>query len=102
MKLVCRGLTAKAISVELGITENTVKFHLANARRSLGAANVAEAAVIFDRASRAEIPLRAIEIAVDAALGEIARQTGNGVPDQLMREARNTGVSCGQSLVRSV
>jgi DNA-binding CsgD family transcriptional regulator len=44
MKLVVRGLANKAISKELWVTEQTVKFHLTNIYRKLGVANRTEAA----------------------------------------------------------
>jgi DNA-binding NarL/FixJ family response regulator len=47
---VTRGLPNKAISKELWVTEQTVKFHLSNIYRKLGVANRTEAArFAFDR-----------------------------------------------------
>jgi hypothetical protein len=43
--------------------------------------------------------LRAVQVAVDAALGEVARQTGGGHP-QILREARSTGIAAGEGLLR--
>ena len=44
VKAVARGLSNKAISKELWVTEQTVKFHLTNVYRKLGVANRTEAA----------------------------------------------------------
>jgi len=44
VKAVARGLTNRAIAMELFVTEQTVKFHLTNVYRKLGLANRTEAA----------------------------------------------------------
>lgn len=49
--------------------------------------------------STIEISKRAIEVAVDTALGEVARQTGDGVDRQIMLEARNAGIGSGTGLL---
>ncbi|MBI3177334.1 MAG: response regulator transcription factor [Chloroflexi bacterium] len=50
LRAVAAGQTNKAIALKLGISEHTVKFHLASAMSKLGAASRAEAvAVAFRR-----------------------------------------------------
>jgi DNA-binding NarL/FixJ family response regulator len=48
-----RGLTNGEIASELGVSEQTVKFHLGNAFRKLGVANRAQAAVAAIRLNAA-------------------------------------------------
>jgi len=53
MRLVVDGLSNKLLAVELGISDHTAKFHVLNAIKKLGASNRTEAAVIYDRRTRA-------------------------------------------------
>jgi hypothetical protein len=45
------------------------------------------------------LSVRAVQVAVDAALGEVARQIGEVQP--ALREARSTGIAAGEALLRS-
>jgi DNA-binding NarL/FixJ family response regulator len=49
LRLVADGLTNKAIGLQLGISEHTVKFHLGSAMTKLGAASRAEAVALAMR-----------------------------------------------------
>lgn len=51
--LVCRGESTKRIAIACDLTESTVKHHLKNARKKLGARNTTHAAVLFDRSQTA-------------------------------------------------
>jgi DNA-binding CsgD family transcriptional regulator len=52
LSLIARGESAKRIAAELGIAMSSVKHHVTNARKKLGARNTPHAAVLFDRANR--------------------------------------------------
>jgi len=54
MQLVCEGLPAQEIGDRLGISSRTVEVHRRSAIMKLGARNQTHAAVLFDRAERAE------------------------------------------------
>lgn len=45
---------------------------------------------------------RRIEIAVEAALGEVQRQAGGSMSSQIMREARGTGIAAGRTNSRTL
>lgn len=47
-----------------------------------------------------KLATRAVQVAVDAALGEVARQIGEVLPT--LREARSTGIAAGEALLRPV
>jgi hypothetical protein len=48
---------------------------------------------------RSDVAMRAVQVAVDAALGEVARQQG-GITDPIGREARGAGIAAGEMLLR--
>jgi DNA-binding CsgD family transcriptional regulator len=56
LDLVAEGRTSKEIAVELGISESTVNWHLANAFERLGASSRAEAVARAIRTNGAEVP----------------------------------------------
>jgi hypothetical protein len=47
---------------------------------------------------RRDLAVRAVRIAVDAALGEVARQIGEALPT--LREARSIGISAGVAILQ--
>lgn len=53
MERICAGKKSAEIASELGISENTVHAHLQRSRLKLGASSMHQAAVLFDRLTRA-------------------------------------------------
>lgn len=63
MELVCQGFTGQEIGERLAISSRTVEIHRRNAVNKIGGKNQTEAAVIFDRMTRAAPPaLTMVEI----------------------------------------
>jgi hypothetical protein len=94
MALIDRYASAEAAAAEAYERLSSSFHHHADAARAARVALVAE----LDKLYTVTIT-RIIEVSVDAALGEVARQQG-GIADQIGREARNVGLGAANILYR--